>query len=286
MRTSTARGFLLLARASNLPTVWSNCVAGWILGGSAGLPPWGLLLLCAGASLLYTGGMFLNDAFDAEFDRRYRPERPIPSGMVSASTVWWSGSLMLLAGSAALAWFGPQTAGFTLALVLLILAYDAVHKKTMLSPILMGACRFLLYLVAASVAGSVDGFTVWSALVLALYIVGLSYIAKAESAPGPLRYWPMLFLASPLVLAWIVNDYNHRLGGFILGTIFITSTAWSLRHVFRREQKNIGATISGLLAGIVWVDLLAVGNLSFPNILLFAGLFLAARLFQRFVPAT
>ena len=31
--SSRARAWLVLSRGSNLPTVWSNCLAGWWLGG-------------------------------------------------------------------------------------------------------------------------------------------------------------------------------------------------------------------------------------------------------------
>src|SRR5213075_1303788 len=82
---SFLRTFLILGRVSNLPTVWSNCLAGWWLGGggNSGMLPF----LFAGVTLLYLGGMFLNDAFDVEFDRQHREERPIPSGRISLATV-------------------------------------------------------------------------------------------------------------------------------------------------------------------------------------------------------
>ena len=65
------RALLVLGRVSNLPTVWSNCLAGWLLGGGG---EWGgFCWLCLGATALYVGGMYLNDAFDAEFDRVFRP---------------------------------------------------------------------------------------------------------------------------------------------------------------------------------------------------------------------
>ena len=74
------RTLLVLGRVSNLPTVWSNCLAAWLLGGGGATKDF--LFIQLGASLLYLGGMFLNDAFDAEFDRQHRPERPIPSGLI------------------------------------------------------------------------------------------------------------------------------------------------------------------------------------------------------------
>src|SRR6266853_1629535 len=90
------RTLLVLGRVSNLPTVWSNCLAGWLLGRGG---PWDrFALLCLGATLLYTGGMFLNDAVDEEFDRRYRPERPIASGRITGCTVWVLSCIWLVIG--------------------------------------------------------------------------------------------------------------------------------------------------------------------------------------------
>src|SRR6186713_2936577 len=102
------RTFLVLARASNLPTVWSNCLAGWLLGGGGDLIKF--LWLCIGATFLYTGGMFLNDAFDADFDRQHRRQRPIPSGAITEREVWSSGLIFLGFGLATLLWMGKLTA--------------------------------------------------------------------------------------------------------------------------------------------------------------------------------
>src|SRR5205823_9118705 len=87
------RTLLILGRVSNLPTVWSNCLAGWLLGG--GGSGWMLLVVCLGTTCLFLGGMFLNDAFDVEFDRQYRMERrshpgksPSMRSGVGASAGW------------------------------------------------------------------------------------------------------------------------------------------------------------------------------------------------------
>src|SRR5262245_66174402 len=83
------RTLLMLGRVSNLPTVWSNCLAGWLLGGG-GLAA-RFVLLCSGATFLYVGGMYLNDAFDVEFDREFRRDRPIPAGAIGLESDWrWS----------------------------------------------------------------------------------------------------------------------------------------------------------------------------------------------------
>src|ERR1041385_1224412 len=99
-RTDTQRDWgtvLILGRVSNLPTVWSNCLAGWLLGGGGSALRFGLLSL--GASFLYIGGMFLNDAFDSEFDSQHRKERPIPSGSITVGKVWGWGLGWLIAGT-------------------------------------------------------------------------------------------------------------------------------------------------------------------------------------------
>ena len=85
---------LRLGRISNLPTVWTNTLVGVTLAGS---PPFDMrvFVLLVALSLFYIGGMFLNDAFDREFDARTRPDRPIPAGQVTAGTVFGSGFGML-----------------------------------------------------------------------------------------------------------------------------------------------------------------------------------------------
>src|SRR5262245_59426154 len=110
------RAWLELARVSNLPTVWSNVLAAWLLAG--GTWTWGpLAWLLAGASLIYTGGMFLNDAADVKFDREHRRERPIPSGRISLAQAWVAGLGFLLVGFAMLVWGAEACIWLTGALV-------------------------------------------------------------------------------------------------------------------------------------------------------------------------
>ncbi len=279
------RTLLVLGRTSNLPTVWSNCLAGWILGGEG---DWHLFtLLCLGATCLYVGGMFLNDAFDAGFDRQYRKERPIPAGAIREAAVWWWGFAWLTSGAALLIALGKGTTLFTVLLVGCIVLYDAVHKLFMFSPLLMAACRFLLYLVAASAAEEgVTGLALWSALVLAAYIVGLSCIARKESLGGPLPFWPASLLALPVLLAMLVNSDADLGRALVLSGVL---AAWSLRCIrstFWSGEPHVARSVAGLLAGIVLVDLLAVAPERYPFGLAFLLLFGAALLFQRFIPAT
>lgn len=283
-RSIQFRTLLVLGRASNLPTVWSNVLAAWWLSG--GTPNLRLLTLLVGASLAYIGGMYLNDAFDAEFDHQFRRERPIPSGAVSEAFVWRAGGGMLALGTSMLALGGILPAMFALLLSGSVLLYDWIHKQVTFSPVLMAACRFFLFLaVAASGPFGVTGTALWTAIALAGWIVGLSYVAKRESRRGPIAWWPLVALSLPWILAALLNDgpwLPRSLAGSIVLGLW---TAWCLRHTFGNGPRNIGRTVSGLLAGICLTDLLAV--VPDPGLALtFLALFGLSLLGQRFVPAT
>jgi hypothetical protein len=287
---ATARNYfrtlLVLGRASNLPTVWSNCLAGWMIGGEGPLS--GLFLLMLGATCLYVGGMYLNDAFDAEFDRQHRPERPIPSGAITAGEVWGFGVGWLVLGTVLLAFFGPLTFFLTVLLLASIITYDAVHKAIAFSPVIMSLCRFFLFLVASSAGDEgVTGLAIWTSFALAFYIVGLSYVAKSESTFGALRYWPCWLMGVPLLLAYLVNEGRYTQWSQLLSLILLVWVVRNLRFTFWTAEKHIGRTVSGLLAGIVLVDLLAIAGGRSPVVtLIFVLLFGSALLFQRFIPAT
>ncbi len=273
-----------MGRVSNLPTVWSNALCGWLLGGGGSIPR--LMAFALAASALYVGGMYLNDAFDADFDRQHRRERPIPSGAIGEALAWRIGGALLAVGTLLASILGGSTALLAVLLALSILLYDAVHKAVAFSPVIMASCRLLLLLGAASTSkDGVTGLAIWASLVLAGWIVGLSYVARRESVKGPMAAWPLAALSLPAVLALIVLDGDFRSRG-LLGTAILA--AWAskcLVHVFHPTQRNIGRGVSGLLAGICLVDLLAAG-IDAGTHLVFVVLFATSLLGQRFIPAT
>jgi UbiA prenyltransferase family len=280
------RTLMILGRVSNLPTVWSNCLVGWLLGGGENYA--NLSWLFFGVSALYLGGMFLNDAFDVDFDRQHRPERPIPSGAISLPAVWGWGLAWLVLGALSLMMVGKTTGALALVLLLCIVLYDATHKVITASPWLMGMCRFWIYIIAGSCASwGVNGWPIWCGVALAFYVAGLSHIAQLESSRGRVPYWPLALLATPVWLALLMDAGENRVPAIWLSLVLVLWIAYCVRPMFQGGRTNVGRVVSGLLAGIVWVDLLAVAP-ECPTTLkvVFLVLFVATLGLQRFVPAT
>jgi len=280
------RTLLVLGRVSNLPTIWSNCLAGWWLGGGGNV--WKLPFLLLGVSLLYTGGMFLNDAFDADFDQQRRPERPIPKGKITVQLVWRFGFGQLVAGFFLLLFCGQMAAGAAFFLALFILLYNFSHKFFNGAPWLMGMCRFWVYVIAgATGVWGLNGWAIFGGAALAFYVVGLSYVARRESFRGVVPLWPLLLLTSPIFLALAMNTGNFRWRAIWISVVLILWTGRSIRAIFSGGASNVSFIVSNLLAGIVFVDWIAIApdGSRWLSLMLLA-LFGATKWLQKFVPAT
>lgn len=276
------RSWLVMGRAHNLPTVWSNCIAAWLLGGGDSARR--LAGLVFGATLVYIGGAWLNDHLDIEFDRQHHPNRPLPTGRVVRHSVGKMG-VALLGGGASLMVLSGAKPIWVLLLLATVLVYDLLHKATKLSPVLMAACRLLLYLAVASAAiEGVTGFVLWCAIAMAAYISGLSYLAAKESSRGPVSWWPLLLLAAPVVLALVANGGEYAGQALWLSFVLALWVVPCLRHALREGDTNKRLTVSGLTSGIVLVDLLATAGESAGLILGFAVLFVLTIGLQRYVP--
>lgn len=249
---------LKLGRVSNLPTVWSNILAGLVLaGGELTLDLVGRLGLMA--SLFYVGGMFLNDAFDAEIDARERAERPIPAGEVERASVFrWAAGLLAagLALAASLGLWPLLGAALTVALIVI---YNRHHKSNPFAPVLMGACRVGLYVTAALCVGpSLTTAVVLGGAVLLAYVLGLTFAAAHENTHALVRAGPLLGLWAPVFVA----------RGLVLGPMFAKAllagyALWvvrALRLVRTREPAGIREGVVSLIAGIALVDGLLIAS--------------------------
>jgi hypothetical protein len=279
------RTALALGRVSNVPTVWTNTLAGAVLAGAAGFGG-ELALAILAFSLLYTGGMFLNDAFDAPWDARERPERPIPSGAASAREVFVWGFGLLAAGVLLLALFGTEAAMAGMALAGVIVFYDWYHKANPLGPVVMGLCRALIYVGAAlCYTVVVPPALWWGSLALLCYLIGLTYIAKQETLARVENLWPLLFLAVPVLYgAWLIAATPFAAPYWALFCGWMLVALWFLR---RRQKGDIPRAVVSLIAGISLLDALLIAGAGFPGLALAALAGFGVTLFlQRYVAGT
>ena len=286
----TLHDALALGRVSNLPTVWTNVLAGIVLAGAMPDARAGWVILSL--TLFYVGGMYLNDAFDAEVDARERPERPIPSGRVGRGTVSLAGAAMLVAGIAVLHLAGDRAgtglwAGLAgVALAAAILFYDWHHKANPLSPVVMGVCRMLVYLCAASAFVAPPPAPVLvGALVLLCYLIGLTYVAKQENLGEVRNLWPLAFLAVPVVYG--VAAAGVSAASWIALAVFVGWMAFALYLVRRRGPGDIPRAVVSLIAGICLLDAVLLAGAGAPaQAALAGGGFVLTLVLQRFVAGT
>lgn len=184
---STFRLWLDLARAGNFPSVWSNVLAAFVLSATtipAGASPGLFMLTLLAGTLAYAGGTTLNDVFDAEFDRRHRPERAIPQGQISRRTAGWVGATQLALGVILLIGLGASVLA-AVGLAATILIYNWLHKRWTGSVIVMAGCRVMLAVSIATLPGHAMtlAFVGWVGG-LFVYIVVLSLLARREYQAG------------------------------------------------------------------------------------------------------
>lgn len=282
------RSMLILGRVSNLPTVWSNCLAGWILAGNTDLSEKFFVLLSS-ATLFYVGGMYWNDTMDIEWDREKAPERPIPSGAIPLRHAWIWGGFLFTCGFGLALFLGTVALLLSTALFVSILIYDWSHKRISWAPVIMASCRFWLILFAAASAFDgrpISGFVLWSAVFLFCYIVGLSYIARHERLATPFDLWPLMLLSGPAVWGFIANSPSLWTQSIVFAVPFLAWTAWALSYLLIPSRRQPGKAVSLLLSGIVLTDVIAIQPLGGPILIILVALFASCQVLQKWIPAT
>lgn len=270
--------FLRLGRVSNLPTVCSNVLAGAILSGAS--PSLNsVALLCLTFSAFYIGGMFLNDAFDAEYDQEHRPERPIPRGEIERAVVYTMGGALLVLGIMLVMGHGilfentvrTEPALYALALAVCIIWYNADHQQNFMAPVLMGLNRVYVYATTAFILTPEPDQLLWYGCGAILsYLIGLTFLAQQEDLTRIHRLWPALFLIAPLgypVAAVSAHDLEPSWGiVWGLSACLAAWIIWSISLMRREKNPQVKRGIVSLIAGISLLDGIAGGLMGAPLI--------------------
>lgn len=326
-----ARALLATLRIANAPSVVSNVFLGYVVGWAFWYGTWNpqdvdvidwvtLIRLCSAGLLLYFSGNLANDWFDRKWDAERRPERALPSGLFRPSLYLACAIFFALTGCF-LAFAESTPCGVCAVTITgLIVLYTWIHKRTMWGVVPMGLCRAGLYFLghAAWLVGwheledsGIDARATYLNLAiiassmasgLMAYICGLSISARYEGMVDPPRgprVISLFLLIFPLLAMPCMWMHENPLFG-VAGMIPYAS--W-LAYCRLRLRRPIPRYVSGLLAGIPLVDLIAAISLSlnlefvrrqgaadFPLFWLVIAVpavaFVAGRALQRLAPAT
>lgn len=279
-------------RPANIVTAVADILAGMAISGFFLHTPddvspvvW-LILSTIG---LYGGGVVMNDVFDADLDAVERPERPIPSGLISRTAASVLG-LVLLSGGVIVAFLVSIFSGFlALTIAACALLYDKWAKHhTFLGPLNMGVCRGLNLLLGISIIPEQVSPHSLLAFVPIAYIAAITLISQGEVHGGKKV---TIFSASFLyVLAMAAILYvSFRQGHLLVTAMFVALWAimvfLPLKKAFDRpEGRLIGRAVrAGVLALIImnaaWAAAFGVTYLALIILLLLPLSVLLAKVF-------
>lgn len=295
----TLAGLLALIRPPNVFTAIADAVAGLLILVALGVAvPDRAVLIPLASACLYLAGIVLNDVFDREIDAVERPSRPIPAGLVPIRTATAIGVGLLVAGVAIAGWIGEGPRSIAAMLAACILLYNAGIKETALGPVVMGACRGLDVAMALACGLALDAC--WPAIalggpvVLALYVAGLTYIARDEVDGNTTRrartgLCVLAGLAIAVVLALLVHPRLPATAWawpWVAAALVLGWRNWA--PVWRRHDgPSTGRAIGGGILLIPVIDAAMCAVAGAPREALFvASLAVPALLLKRFFSPT
>lgn len=309
--------YLQLIRLPTVFTAMADIVLGYVLTGhfvfgpNAGQDSAKFVGLLASSCCLYLAGMVFNDIFDRKQDAAERPSRPIPSGRVSLVSAVVLGTVLMIVGVAAAATVtrvSLQVAGL---LVVAILAYDGVLKRTAFAPLAMGLCRALNVMLGASdqtfwtPPGLLVRPQIAAAIGLGIYIAGVTLFARTEaktSSRKQLLLAQLVLNSGIAVLAWLICAWPvwtwPPLGEVpvvlaMLAVIAFTLNRRVIAAIIEPSPEKVQLTVKVMLLSYVMLDATLVfwkmsesGQLGSAHALATAALVVPAILLSRLIPMT
>ncbi|MEQ9382825.1 MAG: UbiA-like protein EboC [Imperialibacter sp.] len=286
-------GLLRLTRPANIVTAVADILAGVAISGyltafTHGATP--IIWLSLATMGLYGGGVVLNDVFDAELDAVERPERPIPSGVVSRFMAAMFGMVLLGIGILAAGKVNWMPSGLiAVAIALFSVVYDKWGKhQLILGPINMGLCRGLNLALGMSIVPVILDTYWWLGIVPVIYIAAITMISRGEVHGGSkLTLYSALVLYAGVIgaILWfsVENSTFYLTLGFVLA--FGGMIAPPLfKAIADPVGKNIGKAVkAGVIALILmnaaWASAFGVTYFALGIVLLLPLSLLLAKAF-------
>lgn len=260
MQANKVMGYIRLMRLANVVTAIADVLAGVAISGyfshAQDYSP--VLLLCIATVGLYSGGIIFNDVFDAGLDAIERPERPIPSRVITLREATIFGLIFFSIGIAAAAWVKPLALVIAVGIVTACLTYNKWAKYyTLWGPLNMGLCRGLNLLLGVSIL--TDEIINWwfLALIPLIYIAAITVISRGEVHGGNKKMLSIAaFLYSIVILSILGVSIFTRQSGLTL--IFLIPFVLMIWKPLIRAFKHPGAANIGkaVKAGVIALILL------------------------------
>lgn len=267
--TPRQKAILTLLRPANIITSLADVAAGLAVAGfysATDANPWLALPLFIATVGFYGGGIVLNDAFDAAVDQTERPERPIPSGLVTVKEAKLLGFSLLASGVLATAFVNPVALMVGVILAGSILLYNTWAKHNITGPVVMGACRGLNLMLGMSLLPGVIEKLPLLPLVHVVYIAGITLVSRDE-VKGKRRaaLWLALvvFILTPtfVFLTTLPVGATATLGYPVLSGAFIGLLASrTLKAIREPSPQHIKLVVKSGVIGIIALDAIIVSR--------------------------
>jgi 4-hydroxybenzoate polyprenyltransferase len=235
------------------------------------------------SSLLYAGGMVLNDVADLDRDRRLHPERPLPSGRVDAGTAGLFATALFFLAVLAASFGGGTAFVWTAGMAALIAGYDCVFKHiSWAGSVAMAAIRGANLGLGAVVAGAdprTQAFPWAPVAVLAAFVLVLTAWSTREDRPREGRGL-LAILGAGLVLVPISGALLPRSVPWAAGAASLWILPWVLRALVRPDRERLMQVVRWGVLGIIpldasflaadgrWMEAAAVAGLLVPALAL------------------
>jgi 4-hydroxybenzoate polyprenyltransferase len=217
------------------------------------------LLLCLSTAALYGGGVVFNDVFDNSIDKVERPERPIPSGLISIREGINLGSVLLLSGVVAAFLVNLISGMIAISIATAAIVYNKWGKHLVfLGPLNMGLCRGLNLLLGVSILPGAIISWWFIAFASIIYISAITMISRGEvngSSRSPLygaSFLYALVLGFIIYFALINNTFQ-----FVL--ILLVPFSWMIFKPLVLAVKdptgsNIGKAVKAGVIALILMD--------------------------------
>ncbi|GAB3927427.1 hypothetical protein GCM10028827_19870 [Mucilaginibacter myungsuensis] len=212
-----------------------------------------ILLLCFSTACLYGGGIVYNDVFDADLDKIERPERAIPSGIITVKQASTLGTVLLLAGIVSAFFCNSFSEIIAAAIAFFALLYNKSSKHhPFLGPLNMGFCRGLNLMLGISIIPSLLSTWYPLAIVPIIYIFCITMISRGEVHGGSKRN---LYIGAGLyaIVAGTIIYFGSRNHTLLLTALFVIPFLYMIfTPLLKAIKEPIGRNIGGAVkAGVI-----------------------------------